>query len=165
MEFPAAPWPGLLKLMTGLGTVVLMGLMLALGGQADTRLVAGAPFAVWALCAWYMVRGFRLDGDTLVIRRLSVETRIPLKGLTLAEHRPEALLNARRSFGNGGLFAFTGRFRNDELGPFRLYATDPLKSVILHLPGDIVVVTPADPQAFMNALPQPAAAVKTAVLD
>jgi len=86
MEFPAAPWPGLLKLMTGLGTVVLMGLMLALGGQADTRLVAGAPFAVWALCAWYMVRGFRLDGDTLVIRRLSVETRIPLKGLTLAEH-------------------------------------------------------------------------------
>jgi len=40
-----------------------------------------------------------------------------------------------------------------------------LKSVILHLPGDIVVVTPADPQAFLNALPQPATAVKTAVLD
>lgn len=154
MEFPAAPWPGLLKVMTAFGTVILMGLTLALGGQEDTRLVAGAPLAVWALCLWYMVRGFRLDGDTLVIRRLSIETRIPLQGLQQAEHRPEALLNARRRFGNGGLFAFTGQFHNQELGGFRLYATDPLKSVILRLPGQVVVVTPADPQAFLKALEQ-----------
>ena len=69
------------------------------------------------------------------------------------ENRPAALLDARRTFGNGGIFAFTGNYRNQALGAFRLYATDPLQSVILYLPEQVVVVTPADPQAFMAALP------------
>lgn len=154
MLFPAAPWPFLLKLMTGIASLVLLGITLALGGQESTRLVAGFPFAVWGLCAVYMVRGFRLDGDTLYIRRLFQETRIPLQGLKKAEHRPEALLDARRRLGNGGLFAFTGQFHNQELGGFRLYATDPLKAVILHLPGEVIVVTPADTDAFLRALPR-----------
>ncbi|RZU36913.1 PH (Pleckstrin Homology) domain-containing protein [Fluviicoccus keumensis] len=157
MLFPAAPWPFLLKLMTGIGSVVLLGMTLALSTQDSTRLVAGFPFVVWVLCAVYMVRGFRVDGDMLYIRRLFQETRVPLTGLKKAEHRPEALLNARRRLGNGGLFAFTGQFHNQELGGFRLYATDPLKSVILHLPGEVVVVTPADPDAFRRALPPTAA--------
>jgi hypothetical protein len=153
MYFAAAPWPALLKVMTAAGTVVLLALMLGLSNHESTRLMAGLPLAVWGLCAWYMVRGFRIDGDTLVIQRLSTETRIPLHQPLRVENRPAALLDARRTFGNGGIFAFTGTYRNTGLGAFRLYATDPLKAVILHLPDQVVVVTPADPQAFMAALP------------
>jgi hypothetical protein len=153
MYFPAAPWPALLKVMTAAGTVVLLALMLGLSNHESTRLMAGLPLAVWGLCAWYMVRGFRIDGDTLVIQRLSTETRIPLHQPLRVENRPPpcwmpaAPLATAESLPSPGLTAIAG------LGPFRLYATDPLKAVILHLPDQVVVVTPADPQAFMAALP------------
>lgn len=155
MFFPAAPWPGLLYVMTGFGTVLLLGLTLVLGGQESTRLVAGAPFAVWVLCAVYMVRGFRLEGQTLYIKRLFQETAIPLQGLEKAEHKPAALMDARRTLGNGGLFAFTGHFSNATLGSFRMYATDPALAVTLYLPDRIVVVTPANTAAFLKAVQHP----------
>ncbi len=47
-----------------------------------------------------------------------------------------------RTFGNGGLFCFSGRFRNRKLGSYRAFATDPKLAVVLRFPDKIVVVTP-----------------------
>lgn len=153
MDFPVASWPGLLRILTLLGSVLLLGLTLVMGSNEATRLVAGLPLGIWALCLWYSVRGFHVSADTLVIRRLLIETRIPLAALERVEHTPSLLMNARRRFGNNGLFAFVGTFHNEALGAFRLYATDPNKAVILYFADQVVVVTPANPEAFMQALP------------
>lgn len=153
MEFRAAPWPGLLYIMTLIGSVLLLGVTVVLGSYEATRWMAGIPLMVWSLCLWFCVRGFSVTQDALVIRRLLSETRIPLAGFERAEHNPQLLWNARRRFGNNGLFAFAGMFNNEALGAFRMYATDPNKAVILYLSGQTVVVTPADPDAFLQALP------------
>lgn len=49
---------------------------------------------------------------------------------------------------------FTGWFYNRRLGRFRLFATDLSRGVVLELPHRVLVVTPADPQAFNAFLHQ-----------
>ena len=55
-------------------------------------------------------------------------------------------------FGNGGLFSFSGRFRNREVGPYRAFVTDWTRAVVLFVPGRAIVVSPADPAAFVRAV-------------
>jgi hypothetical protein len=54
--------------------------------------------------------------------------------------------------GNGGLFSFTGWYWNKTLGSFRAFATDFRYTVVLKREGSTVVVTPDDPQGFVQAV-------------
>ena len=54
---------------------------------------------------------------------------------------------------NGGLFSFGGQgCKNKRLGRFEAYATDPGRSVVLRFPGRVVVVTPDEPNAFVDTI-------------
>ena len=55
-----------------------------------------------------------------------------------------------RTFGNGGLFSFTGFFRNKALGAYRAFVTDPHQTVVLHFPTRTVVVSPSAPEQFVH---------------
>ena len=53
----------------------------------------------------------------------------------------------------GGLFSIGGRnCRNRRLGRYDAYATDPARCVVLRFPDRIVVMTPDDPDAFVEAI-------------
>jgi hypothetical protein len=65
---------------------------------------------------------------------------------------PEAMRRSLRLFGNGGMFGFTGWLRNRRLGVYRAFATDPARAVVLTLGQRKIVITPADPAAFVRAL-------------
>ena len=61
-----------------------------------------------------------------------------------------------RTFGNGGLFGFTGKFFSDRLGKMQWYCTRTDNYVLLQLAnGTRLIITPDEPQAFVNALLQP----------
>ena len=55
-----------------------------------------------------------------------------------------------RTFGNGGLFAFVGRYRNRLIGPYRAYATDLHKTVVLRFTDKTIVITPEEPEKFVQ---------------
>ena len=58
-----------------------------------------------------------------------------------------------RVFGNGGLFAVTGIYRNRKLGTYRAYVTDRKLSVVLRTrAGKSIVVSPERPEAFLATL-------------
>ena len=57
-----------------------------------------------------------------------------------------------RTFGNGGLFAITGRYRNARLGAYHAYVTDSERTVVLRFPSLTLVVSPDNPEAFTRAL-------------
>jgi hypothetical protein len=57
-----------------------------------------------------------------------------------------------RLFGNGGLFSFTGLYRNRSFGRYRAFVTDPARSVALFLPNRVVVVSPADAEGFVRSI-------------
>jgi hypothetical protein len=54
--------------------------------------------------------------------------------------------------GNGGFFAFTGYFRNKELGAYRAFMTDRRLAVVLRFPDRVIVVSPDRPEDFVSAI-------------
>jgi hypothetical protein len=57
-----------------------------------------------------------------------------------------------RPMGIGGLFGFVGYFHNQVLGTYKAYATHDLNTVAMVFGGEKIVVTPDDPQAFVEAV-------------
>jgi hypothetical protein len=155
----AAPWSRLLKMVSLLGSIVVLGVtftvtVTAPDSQAWIRWIA-LPFGLLMLgmCALFTVRGYELSAGCLLIRRLLWSTRLSLEGLKDAYADQEAMCRSIRLFGNGGLFSFTGWFWNKRLGSYRAMATDPARAVVLVFPGKTIVVTPDRPAALVGALP------------
>lgn len=170
--FPAAPWPAFLKATSWIATAVLAAASYAVfkaiprGTRvpfAETfgTLVAFVPLLIAVTATLFVVTAYEVDSTELRIRRLLWNTRVPLTGLTRAWHDPEALKGSIRIFGNGGLYSVTGLFQNTTLGRYRAFVTDPKLSVVLRLAKRTVVISPADPAAFLQLLPSLVPGVRT----
>jgi len=110
------------------------------------------PLAILAGGLLFVVRGYAFEDGGLVVERLLWQTPIGLGGLERAWHDPKAMCRSIRLFGNGGLFAVTGIFRNARLGNYRAFVTDPKKAVVLRFASRTVVISPADPRALLDHL-------------
>ena len=157
LEF-GAPWGTALKLMSGLFTLLLLGIVWIglrggdrLGLAWDLAMVA-LPLVLLGAALACTVRGYRLSRDRLLVRRLGWWTPIDLDGLEAVAADSGAMIGSKRLLANGGLFSFSGRFRNRHLGIYRAFATDPNRGVILRWPKRTVVITPGDPEGFVRAL-------------
>jgi hypothetical protein len=154
-----APWGVQLKRASAFSAAVL-GIVFCAGLvslRADAPWVASTvllflPAAVVAGALPFMVRGYVLLEDALVIERLGWRTRLPLAGLQSVGGDVEAMRGSIRLLGNGGLFSFTGEFWNGRLGRYRALATDPERAVVLRYPKRTIVITPHDPQHFIMRL-------------
>ena len=162
-RFEAAPWSTAVKLVSAVGTGVLLAVTYALyravprGTRAPFAETFGSflmavPALILVIAALFVVTGYRLDGTGLYVQRLLWTTHIDLQGLDRAWHDPSAMCRSLRLFGNGGLFSITGWFRNATLGRYRAFVTDPGKSVVLRSPTRVVVLSPADPLGFLSTL-------------
>jgi Bacterial PH domain len=150
-----APWSRTVRGTTVL-SVIILALPLLAAIFAPTRppllaavlLIAVPPLIVAQTLAG-RVRGYTLTEDAIVVRRGMWNTRLPLAGLRSVTGDVDALRGSVRVFGNGGLFAITGRFWNRKLGWYRAFATDPSRAVVLRYPDRTIVITPHDPQQFI----------------
>lgn len=159
----AAPWGTSLKWMTTIATTLLLviagvGLFCTppSGPQAAQWVwwlsMVGVPLGVVVFCMACMIKGYELSADALHILRPGWRVRLDLSELTSAAVDPEAMSRSIRLFGNGGLFCFAGLFRNKKLGHYRAFATDPKRAVVLKIGNKTIVVTPDDPEGFVDAL-------------
>jgi hypothetical protein len=108
------------------------------------------PLAIVCGGILFTIRGYTVNSDVLIVHRLFWTTRLPLAGLHSAQVEPEAMRWSIRTFGNGGLFAFTGWFRNTTLGAYRAFVTDPHRTVVLQFTGRTVVISPSTPEEFVR---------------
>lgn len=132
-------WAGLAVAPSGFGRGVIL-----LGG-----LVALAAFVLGALLA---PRGYAIDGGLLKVDRRLCPIAIPLDSIRAVEPLPaEKLAGSLRTLGSGGFFGYYGRFRNQALGSYRMYATRGDGYVLVR--GDATyVLTPDSPERFIEAL-------------
>ncbi len=162
-QFRAAPWPTSLKAISLVATAVLAVVSWAAvraiprGTRvpfAETfgTVVATIPPLIAVVALLFVVTGYEVGLSDLRIQRLLWSTRVRLDGLARAWPDPKAMTCSIRIWGNGGLYAITGYFRNKALGRFRAFVTDPKLAVVLALPSRVVVVSPAEPRAFLQAL-------------
>lgn len=153
-----APWGRLLKVITALLTLLLLGLFtwMAFSGRAETLfqtvLYLLLPIVVIVGSMLFMVRGYDITESGISVRRLLWNTRIDLGIVKRVEHDPGAMRGAIRTWGNGGFFSFSGRFRSSRLGSFRAYVTDYGNCVVIETLSATVVVSPDNPLLFAEIL-------------
>ncbi len=148
-DFFEAPWGARLKISTFLALAVMLGLPLYMYTQRpEVGLSIFALPAVAVVTAFFMVRGYELKDGVLYVQRLFWKTKIDLTELKEVKTGPELTARSIRTFGNGGFFSFSGRFRNRTLGSYRAYITDHQNAVALVFPGYSVVVSPDRPLEF-----------------
>ncbi len=158
-----APWGRSVRLATlfSVGILVVVAAMpwLLSGGDAGApgALATVLALAILAGSALFAVRGYRVRPDAVEVQRLGWTTRLPRSGLRSVEVAPGVMRGSLRVFGNGGLFALTGRFRNARLGAYRALVTDSERTVVLHYDTRRVVVSPDRPAEFARALGVPLA--------
>ncbi|MBC8126656.1 MAG: hypothetical protein H8M99_05860 [Gloeobacteraceae cyanobacterium ES-bin-144] len=117
-----------------------------------------APFTQWLLpgivlgCLPFVVRSYTITDDAILIRRLFWTTRLDRSGLKSAEVVPKAMKGSLRTCGNGGGFSFTGWYWSKSLGSYRAFVTDLNRTVVLRFEKRTVVVSPGEPEDFVNQL-------------
>ena len=132
-----ARWSPLLWGISALGTAVCLGvgvIQLTQVGRAANSTAVWIALAVMLMvpaAALFTVRSYAFDGATLLIERLLWTTRIPLQGLLSAVVEERAMCGSIRTFGNGGLFSFTGWYWSKRLGAYRAYVTDLRRPVVV----------------------------------
>lgn len=143
-----APWGWTLWILTvAAGGGAAIGF--AVSGVLWVRLLVGSLLLVTVA---FSVRGYTVQEGQVLVHRVGWATRLDLAGLRAVEQAPSVLRDSIRTFGTGGLFGFVGHFRNDALGSYRAYATKRDHAVVLRLADGPVVVTPEDPDAFVEAV-------------
>ncbi len=151
-----APW-GLRLRVSTLLVVILAGGIVILPSVANTPGLP--PEMAWIVAvlvlagtAPFTVRGYEIADGAILVHRLFWKTRLPLADLRAAEVEPRAMAGSLRTFGNGGAFSFTGWFWNRRLGRYRAFVTDFGRTVVLRFTDRTIVISPADPGAFVAAL-------------
>jgi len=147
-EFSAS-WGRLLKGMSG-GVIGLFA-GVAIAGRAEAPFLILFPLLL-LLALPFMVRGYVFSNGELIIKRLGWNTIFPLNDLQSVEMNPHAVKGSIRTFGNGGLFSFTGRYYCKNLGHYRAFVNDWNKLVVLRFEKSTIVVSPDDPDAFVEAV-------------
>jgi len=152
MKFHSAPWSSSLKGIPLVATGICVGVGFLLAARDGPAGRLGVWLMVWLVggALLFTVRGYLIGGDAIRVRRLFWSTRLPLAGLKAVEADPRAMEGSFRVFGNGGFFAFSGRFHNERLGQFRAYVTHPAKAVVLRYEDRTVVVSPSVPEEFVR---------------
>jgi hypothetical protein len=103
---------------------------------------------------FFIIRGYKIDTDRqlLIIKRLGWNTIFSLNFIQAVYHDEKSMKSSIRLFGNGGLFSFTGLYRNKTLGMYRAYVNDPKYAVVIEWPDHNIVVTPKDPEEFVHCI-------------
>jgi hypothetical protein len=160
-DFAPAPLGGRVRFITWLCVALIVVVDATIA--AVLLLERNPPWPVWpglilgpAIigAVWHgaLVRRYRLREDEIVVERAWLTTRLPLTGLATVEADRDALRGARKIMGNDGLGAYAGRFRSQKLGNFRAYVSDPGCAVVLRWPDRCLVVSPAQPGEFTDAV-------------
>ncbi len=153
-----APWGTLLKVISILGSLILIGVFgsMILSGRASTLIIvilySLIPVLTLFISLLFTVRGYSILGNIFRVRRLLWYTDIDISMLQSVEYDPKAMTGSLRTFGNGGLFSFSGSYKSRKLGSFKAYVTDFKKCVVIIAAGQTVVVSPENPELFVEVL-------------
>jgi hypothetical protein len=143
--FYRAPWSNTLKISTlGFSGVIL--LMMALAGPVGVALGLG----ILLLGIFTIVRGYSIRNGYVIVYGLFWNKSYPVATLCDLERSPFITAGSTRTFGIGGLFSYWGYFRNPALGNYISFITEPANAVVLYYENLCVVISPDDPEGFIE---------------
>ncbi len=159
----AAPWDQKITIITVLVSLLILTssaivVWMVLYGVRSAAIRAlmlfGATVALAALAGAVLLapRRYAIKDDRVVIERAVCPVEIPIASIRAVEPlSPGSLSGSLRVLGSGGLFGYFGRFRNQALGDYRMYATRGDGYVLVRADRSYVL-TPEAPDRFIEAV-------------
>ena len=142
-----APWSTNLKLTTGGLAIVLIIAAVATAGWGSLVLLA-----ILLVTAAFAIRGYSVMEGRLLIHHLGWANKFDLADLVSVEVSPGATMGSLRTMGIGGFFGSIGHFHNEILGSYKAFATNEFNTVVMVFGTETIVVTPDDPEEFVEAV-------------
>lgn len=135
-----------------ISAVVCLGL-LALVLAVHILIVTVLSLLVLAICFAWSPRGYAVEGQAILVKRLAGTVRISLAELREARRADrDDLRGCIRLWGSGGLFGYYGLFSTSKLGKSTWYVTARGKIVVLVTGGKTVLLSPDDISGFLQAV-------------
>lgn len=155
MDFPAAPLDRSTRVVTA-GVFAVVVFVMSFGVRSSGGLVSVAvvalPTLLLLVLGWGMApAGYRLaDGHLEVRRWLFPPRRLELTGEVV--RAPARFgLGGIRLLGSGGFFGWYGTYWRQGSGRYLAYLTDRSRIVACGTANGLVLISPADPEAFIAA--------------
>lgn len=108
------------------------------------------------LIAFYILKPRYITADTseLAIHSITRPVSFPYHTIcSVSKVSSKDMSGAVRTFGNGGLFGYTGKYYNSRLGKMTWYCTQRKNYILLTLTNNKkIVITPDDPEALLEEL-------------
>jgi hypothetical protein len=136
--------------------VVCMGL-LGIVFAVHNPTIGALALLILLLSFAYSPRGYSIEGQAILVRRLAGGARVPLSALREARKATaEDLRGSIRLFGSGGLFGHFGLYSTSKLGKCTWYVTDRSRVVIVITATKTALFSPDDTDGFLAAIGAPA---------
>lgn len=155
-------WSNTLKMITIFIVAICVGIPVTGVNRLYNQGADGAPILLLFLpivlvigALFYAIRSYTITDSHITVNHIGWKRTFEISKLTKATHEPFVTAGSIRIWGNGGLFSFSGYYRNRNLGSYRAYMTNAADAVVLRFGEDTVVISPRDPEKFVDALGAP----------
>jgi PH (Pleckstrin Homology) domain-containing protein len=151
------------KIITSSVVVFLFGITIilfynnSLEPQSEYTFGIALTFALTLLPAitfFYRPKSYLISNDSIQVQRLAGNYRIPLS--VIDKVFPASVNDMKltiRIFGNGGMFGFTGYFRNSHFGKMRWFVTQRKHFVVIETKAHKkIVISPDEPEKLISDL-------------
>jgi len=116
-----------------------------------------AIFAIVAFMAFYIItygfstKDYQITPDEIIVRRLFGNVKIKRSEILSVEIKEKAQIGSMiRTFGNGGLFGYWGKFSSSKLGSMTWYATRKNRIILIKtINKKRIVITPDEMEQFV----------------
>ena len=151
---PPGQFPASYDRTTKVISVMTSGLLIGVALLAQQPLVLGISLLILILAYAYSPRGYAFSEQSLVVKRLIGDVRIPLDDVRAARRATsDDLRGCMRLWGSGGLFGYYGLFRTSALGRCTWYVTNRQKMAVLVTGSKTALFSPDDVDGFLTSIP------------
>ncbi|MFI2742576.1 PH domain-containing protein [Zhouia sp. PK063] len=120
-------------------------------GQISFSITVFLILFIYALAFAYSPRKYYITSSSICIKRPLKNYTISIDKITLVTLiSKEDLKHTIRTFGNGGLFGYYGKFSNNTLGDMLWFATNRNNAVLITTFSKKIVITPNKPEKFVS---------------
>lgn len=135
-------------------TVVTVTLLSTIRGlsPAVMTLICVSPLASLGFAFLFRVWGYSVSTHGIRVHRTLFPVTLPLEPPVTIEPMPGLTKGSLRTFGNGGLFGFYGRFWKSGVGSYRAFVTDPAKVILCQTGDRKFALSPDQTDSFIRAV-------------
>jgi len=112
------------------------------------------PITIIAFTASHIIIKYEIDNTQILIQRLTSSKSITISDIKSINIINQAILRGSyRIFGIGGLFTFSGKYKNKELGTYNMFATNLKSPVVITMKEkENIIITPKNPVEFIQCV-------------